>query len=347
MNNNLTGITLSALVHVGVLSWATGISNDPVKKPLPLDNIALTVSLFEAEKAIIPPAPISAPSPVEKDVIKKTEPLAPITKLSPPIKIASLSPIPKIEPELKPEPIVAAVIEKKPTAKERVVTPTPVISKTIPKIVVSKKTKKPKKSTKKKIRTKKIAPKKVIRKTVKRRVIKKSAVIKNKVIPKRKTVAKAQPRPQAIVTPIKRRSIVTKPRKTGGVANKNKLNKPRKTNAQARKHTSSVPATSKQSFLNANLTKRYKSRLQQLIATKKRYPKRARRRGYQGKVTVSFKVIHSGIISEIKIVKASKHKDLNTATLNAIKQASGKLPYTKGMSKKALSLSVTLAYILR
>ena len=365
MNNNLIGITLSALVHVGVLSWASGISNAPVKKLLPLDNIALTVSLFEAEKAITPPA--SAPSPVEKEIMEETEPLSPITKLSPPIKIASLSPIPKIvpkiEPELKSEPIVAPVIERKPTAKERITTPVPVNSKTIPKVPASKKTKKPKRSIKKKLLTKKTAPKKVIKKTAKRRVIKKSAVIKKRVIQKRKIVAKAQPRLQAIVTPTKRRTIVTKARttrsndypkdkvtnrvKTGEVAKKNKLNKPKKSDVQPREHASSAPATSKQSFLNANLSKRYKARLQQLIATKKRYPKRAKRRGHQGKVTVSFRVIHSGIISEIKIVKASKHKDLNTATLNAIKQVSGKLPYTKGMSKKALTLSVTLSYILR
>ena len=95
-----------------------------------------------------------------------------------------------------------------------------------------------------------------------------------------------------------------------------------------------------------SIRKSYKTQLQQLIAANKHYPKRAKRRGKQGKVTLSFKVIHSGVITDIAIVKGTNSKDLNKAAIQSIQASSGKLPYPAGMSKKALTLVITLSFEL-
>jgi len=97
----------------------------------------------------------------------------------------------------------------------------------------------------------------------------------------------------------------------------------------------------------AQLSKQYKARLQRLIVANRHYPKRAKRRHQQGKVTVSFRVSHSGIISDIRIIKSSNYASLDNATLQAIKRTSAKLRFFPGMSKKALHLSITINYILK
>jgi len=95
------------------------------------------------------------------------------------------------------------------------------------------------------------------------------------------------------------------------------------------------------------LSKQYKARLQQLIVANKHYPKRARRHRQQGRVTVAFRVIHSGIISNIKIIKSSNYATLDNAALQAIKRSSAKLPFFAGMPKKSLNLRITINYIIK
>ena len=106
------------------------------------------------------------------------------------------------------------------------------------------------------------------------------------------------------------------------------------------------PSIVKKSAKNSAMVKSYKATLQQYIANNKRYPKRAKRRGHQGKIRLSFKVIHSGVISEIKILQSTGDRDLDLAAINAVKQASGKIAYPKGMSKKSLFFTISLSYVL-
>ncbi|RTZ62948.1 MAG: hypothetical protein DSZ29_07560 [Aquificaceae bacterium] len=106
------------------------------------------------------------------------------------------------------------------------------------------------------------------------------------------------------------------------------------------------PSIVKNSAKNSALVKSYKATLQQYIANNKHYPKRAKRRGHQGKIRLSFKVIHSGVISEIKILQSTGDRDLDLAAINAVKHASGKIAYPKGMSKKSLFFTISLSYVL-
>ena len=189
--------------------------------------------------------------------------------------------------------------------------------------------------------------------------------------PKRKPVVRAQRRPRT--APVQRRVVRKTPVprkivKRGGVINSNKSYK-RPSNTRkpvrqqavqahnryrkpAQRYHKSAPvkkASSVNSALIANLNKQYKAQLHQLIAsaTKKNYPKRAKRRNQQGRVRLSFTISHSGTITNIKIINSSNIAVLDKAAIKTIQKTSHKLPFLSGMSKRALHLTMTVAYVLR
>ncbi len=94
------------------------------------------------------------------------------------------------------------------------------------------------------------------------------------------------------------------------------------------------------------LNQQYKARLHQIIVSKKSYPRRARRHGQQGKVTLSFSVSHSGTITDIRVLNSSGIPVLDKASIKAIQQSSKILRFFPGMPKKSMKLSITLNYIL-
>lgn len=375
MRNNLTGIIISALLHAALFSWAFAINTDSVT-PKSSENIALTVKMFQ--EAIAPPAPV----PVIKRLVKKVTPPTPLNPEfadlppSPKVKQTLKKPAPesvrvakkepkvlpfpelaRLEPVLdlvKPEPekmIKPKIIKKVGTTKKEA--PLKKAVKTVNKKIAKKVTQQ-KIVRVKKITQRKIEKKKIIRNKVKRKVVqKKLKTIKKKVVTKAK-------RQQKFTKHLAKKTIA-KSTKSGGVYSKNKLRKQQlaRQRVLTAKRTAIKRKQSKQITLkktprvvavntgaNKTLTRKYKVRLQQLIASKKHYPKRAKRRKQQGKVTVSFRIRHSGIITDIRIIKGARHQSLNKATIAAIKKASGKLLYPKGMSKKSLTLTITLSYIL-
>lgn len=369
IKDNLTGIIISALLHAALFSWAYAVKNEPIN-PHSSNDIILTVNLFQ-EKLTTPPTPINpefadltpppqelAPAPLAKP--KQALEVSPKTK---PIKVAEYQP--EVIPPKQVEPKIASESAKaKPTKAEK--------PKVIKKLITKKKpiTKHKKKIVKRKI-VKKVVKKAIARKVVKKKrphkVVKKTRIVKRT---SKKAIAKVQRRPQAVRRPVKKppalpvkravKQVVAnqKYKKVGGMYSKNPQKQRQKqtlrakpVNQVAKRNASQQPRTlgrspANNSAVNAKLTQQYKVRLQQLIASKKRYPKRAKRRGQQGRVTISFRIRHSGIISDIRIIKGSKNRSLNEASIKAIKLASGKLTYPKGMSKKSLTLTITLSYIL-
>ena len=325
MNNNLVGFVISALIHGGLFSMAVLLGNEPEKILPPSNKVSLMVSMFQAETPTPEPPQKILPEPVV-EVVKKVEPP------TPPIVI----PPPPAEPEIV-EPTPAPVIVKKPEpTPEPVIAPKPIIKQA--KLIPEKK-KIRKIVKKKKPRIKKI--KKPIRKIVKKTAIKK--------VPK-KVVKKTRPHP-VLAKPV-RTVAVRKPVKSAVVTHNKYPPVRKKIVRQATpQHRKAVPhrapTTVTPSIQATNLSNQYKVRLRQLIISKKRYPKRAKRRGQQGKVSVSFSVRHSGIISNIRIIKSSNNTALDNAAIQAIKQSSNNLPFLRGMHKKTLNLSVTLSYILR
>jgi len=347
MKNNLTGIIISALLHAGVLAWVANASNEPIK-PIVLDNTAaLTVSMFQSEIKTPPPA-LAPVKIVKKKNIEKPAP----------IKIATLIPIPKekTEPKIKIKPIPTPIVKKKQKPKLIVKTKTTPEPK---KVVKHQKVKKLKKKiVKRKPRVKKV--KKPIR-IVKKAVRKPAPIAKRKPQNKPRIVVVKQQPTAAQRRQVAARAMLAK-RRAIAQQNRQRLQArvkpaPRYSKPASKQHAKRAtpqrakvkPSTqarrpSANTAQNAALSRQYKARLQQLIATNKRYPKRAKRRGHQGRVTISFKVRHSGIISDIKIIKGARNNDLNIASIKAIKKSSGKLAYLKGMNKKSLILTVTLSY---
>lgn len=91
----------------------------------------------------------------------------------------------------------------------------------------------------------------------------------------------------------------------------------------------------------------YQSQLRQLIASQKRYPYHAKRRGDEGVVIVAFVVKASGEITDVKIQQSSGSRILDRAARDVIHKVSGKLPFPQGTSKRQWSFSVPLTYRLR
>ena len=90
----------------------------------------------------------------------------------------------------------------------------------------------------------------------------------------------------------------------------------------------------------------YKTRLHQLIAANKRYPRRAKRMGKQGTVRVTFIILANGLIKNIKILASSGNSGLDQAAIKALKRSSGKLPFPKEINKKQWVITVPITYQL-
>ncbi len=69
----------------------------------------------------------------------------------------------------------------------------------------------------------------------------------------------------------------------------------------------------------------YSHGIQSKIAARKKYPRRAKRQGKQGRLTVRFTVLKSGEIKDLILVAKTPFKELNEAGLNAVREAA---PFT-------------------
>ncbi len=65
----------------------------------------------------------------------------------------------------------------------------------------------------------------------------------------------------------------------------------------------------------------YSRGIQRKIAARKKYPKKARRRGEEGLIIVQFTVLKSGKIRDLLLVSATPYAELNEAALNAVRRA--------------------------
>ncbi len=210
---------------------------------------------------------------------------------------------------------------------------------------VTKRLKKPKNTSKRLVRRQ---PKQATRRTTAIRTIQKKTILK---APRRSYPAHPVGKPRRPVKPARHVTRLKTPSSRSHPASRQITRKqPRHNSYQPQKnapsHTVKARPKNVVTATTIQLNKQYKSRLQRLIVANKHYPKRAKRHRQQGKVTVSFRVSHSGIISNIRIIKSSNYASLDNAALQAIKRSSAKLRFLPGMSKKSLNLSITVSYIL-
>ena len=322
MMSHFAGFFISAIVHIAVLTFAINLLENPHPVTPKPKTVQLTLAMFEEKTPIVPikkviPKTLPKTKEIEKPKVLKQKPLT----------------LPKALPK-RTKPIINKKPHKKPPKK--------IIKKAkLKKIVKLKRKKAHTKPLKKRLR-------KPVKKFSKRAILRKQAMAP-KPRPVRKVLTKPLHRP--IV-----RHVVKRPLK--GAVTYKVVHKPiqraqRKPVLphQARVKKSPVrkppakPASNNAQI--ARLKAAYKTRLRQLIAVNKRYPKRAKRRGKQGTVLVSFIVFANGVIKNIKIAKSSGYSILDNAALKTVDKVSGKLPFTKGINKTQWFFTLPVVYQLR
>lgn len=355
MKNSLTGFVLSGLLHAGLIGWAAHALQTPVK-PAPAQNLVLTVNLFKTPKKL-------APEPVKTQRIKPEKP--PRKALTETIKPkAILQAVTKPKPESKPkletknEPKSESKPNPKPTKKQLSKNK----KKTPPKKITRPKKAKKLVKTRKKPPVKPVAKKplkKPLKKTVKKqrptpRPMSKARPAVKRAIATRKTIARAQhpfqrqPQPAPVKrSPPGQNASAQQHRKAQAIRHVSRGQYAPTHRAPYHKPNSVAPQKRVNPAIAGKLSRQYKARLRQLIASHKRYPKRAKRRGQEGKVSLSFSIRHSGVISNIRVIKSSGVSSLDNAAIRAIQQTSRQLPYPAGMAKRSFQLTITLAYQLR
>ena len=96
--------------------------------------------------------------------------------------------------------------------------------------------------------------------------------------------------------------------------------------------------------------KGYLSLVRRIIEGNKRYPRRARRLGWQGAVRVSFTVLEDGTITGIELEEPCRYGDLNRAAIKTVQQSSPLPAPPKEIGREAgapLRIGTTIRFQLR
>lgn len=167
-------------------------------------------------------------------------------------------------------------------------------------------------------------------------------VEKPKPKPEKKPVAKPKPQPEPRPQPPKQ-----EPTPEPAPAPKPQVQPVAATPVVPRPVAAPAPqAAPAQASDNKAVEAAYKARLQNLIATRKQYPRMAEKAEVEGSVVVSFTVVPNGTITGAKMVKSSGNDWLDKAALQAVKAASGALPFPPEIRKAQWSFSVTVNFNL-
>jgi len=315
MRNHLVGFLVSVSLHAGVFLLANSLSQQPPKKalpkPIPL-NLAMFKSMTKNPKPV-PEKPKPAPVPVKEELVVKPKTDV-VKRIKPPI-----TPPKPVKKKLKPKP-TKKIIKKKRVKK-----------KTIKKRIV-----------KRALKPKQVPRKKVITRQVVKRTPMRRQVPATRVQPARKPVqvhrqfAKQQ-KPVRQAAPSRRvvRQVVRKP-----IVQRVALKK-RPVPGVVKPRQRQTPVQ------NVGAERAFKARLHQLIATNKRYPKRAKRMGKQGTVRVSFIILSNGQIRNVRVIQSSGNSSLDKAAIKAVNKSSGRLPFPKGVNKRQWAMTVPITYKLR
>ena len=213
MKNHLIGFIFSALLHAGLISGVLALNNQPEKKLIPKDNVALMVKMFQTKVVVQHSTPtiIDHIDTYSNDTASNHSiPSAPIIKKQPPKKEVTLDKKPQaifIKSISKPKKI-----KKKTQVKTKVHHIAKVLKKWTKKRVIKRKTKKKKikKSSKKVIikkNTKRIIKKKSIHPTTKK-VLTERKIVKRKV---KRNIKPAKHYAIRKLKPIKQGVIIRKP----------------------------------------------------------------------------------------------------------------------------------------
>lgn len=90
----------------------------------------------------------------------------------------------------------------------------------------------------------------------------------------------------------------------------------------------------------------YRRRMEALIAARKQYPVLAEKAEVEGSVTVVFTVLANGAITNANVLKSSGNQWLDNGAVQAVKAASGALPFPSDLRKTQLGLTIVVHYRL-
>ena len=82
------------------------------------------------------------------------------------------------------------------------------------------------------------------------------------------------------------------------------------------------------------------------LAKYKRYPAYSRKKGQEGTVLLSFTVLNSGLVKDIKIKKSSGHSRLDRAVKKMLKQASPLPPFPEEQSLAEITITIPIVFKL-
>ena len=192
-----------------------------------------------------------------------------------------------------------------------------------------KKMKQEKKKSEKKV--KKV--KKIVKKHPKKKVIKKKKKIIKKVLPKK-------------VTPVVKKQEIKKETTTSNTSTKKQNKEPQKTTTQQTtkkkcKKTTPAKKTTQTASAEQQYIKSHIQEIAQLLQENLYYPRRARKRGVEGDVTVSFILKKDAQVSNIKVI-SSTNEILSRGAVKTLEDLSGEFP----RPAEKLHLTVPISYRL-
>ena len=101
------------------------------------------------------------------------------------------------------------------------------------------------------------------------------------------------------------------------------------------------------SIMNRGSLRGYTRGIQQKIAARKKYPKKARRNGMEGQVTVRFTILKSGDVKNLMVISKAPYSILNKAALEAIKRAAPFPDFPEEIPQDFLELELPFKFELK
>jgi protein TonB len=91
---------------------------------------------------------------------------------------------------------------------------------------------------------------------------------------------------------------------------------------------------------------RYQDSVKQKIQEERRYPRWALRLGREGAVRISFNLLSSGEIKDVRLLHPSGIDELDTEAIDAVKRASPFLPFPSDFGKGELQFEIDIVFRL-
>lgn len=99
--------------------------------------------------------------------------------------------------------------------------------------------------------------------------------------------------------------------------------------------------------LKEELMLNYQKAVKKKIENCKRYPKWARKQGFEGTAHLKFTILSTGTVKDIKIIKSSGFNILDKEAISTVKRASPFPPIPKKINRSTLTIEVSLVFQLK